>query len=82
MAAGAAIVSVFIAIYKLRGEKVDRLEKEAVAKDAEIEVAAKVVEKEKQAAEFVANNRVAMAIAEAEDDKTNKHYDPNERFYI
>lgn len=82
MAAGAAMIAIFIAIYKLRGNKIDKLEKEAIVKDAKIVVAAKVVKKEKEAARFVADNRVAVAIAEAADEETIKHYDPNERFYI
>jgi len=78
----AAVVAIFIAIYNARGSKVEKLEKEAIAKDAKITVAAKVVEKEKEAAKFVADNRVAAAKAEVIDEEITTKYDPNTKFYI
>ena len=81
MAAGAAAVAIFIAVFKYRGNKVDELEAVVASKDKEIEVAAKVVAQEKEVATFVADNRVAKVTGEVDVKETTK-YDPSTKFYI
>lgn len=83
LAAGlAGVVAIFVALFKFRGIKITRLEQEASIKDTKIEAASKVTEMEKKAAQFVADNRVARAVAEGEDAKDLDKYDPNVKFYI
>ena len=79
-AAVTAVVAILAAMYKYRGSKIEELESVVEAKDKELEVAAKVVKQEKKVAKFVADNMVAKAEAEHEED--DKHYTPGERFYI
>ncbi len=82
MAAGAAIIAIFIGVYKYRGFKVEELEAEVDAKDKELEVVVKVVEQEREVAEFTADNRVAKAKAEIVDEEVVKDYVVGKRFSI
>lgn len=83
LAAGLAFaVAIAIAVFKARGAKIDELEKDIEVKDKEAKVTAAVVENEKQAAAFVADNRVAKVIAEVPVEDTDSEYDPNDKFYI
>lgn len=77
-----AVVTIFIAVFRYRGDKIDDLEEDIVAKDNAIVVTAKVVASEKKAAQYVADNRVAKVTAEEEVDEANHKYAPDSKFYI
>ena len=75
-----AIVLIFGFVFKLRGDKIEELEIEAGVAEQEAAVTARTVENEKEAAQFVADNRVAKV--EAENEESSIEYDPNTKFYI
>ena len=80
-AAGAAVIAVLIAVFKYRGNRINELERVVSAKNAEIEVAGKLADADKKAADFVADNRVAAAKGEVNVENVTT-YDPNTKFYI
>ena len=82
VAAVVAVVSIFMAVFTYRGNKITSLKKDIVAKDNVIAVTAKAVEDDKKAAEYVADNRVAKVKAEEEVNETNNKYAPGSRFYL
>lgn len=83
LAAGfAAVVAIFVAIYKARGNKIEKLEVEARVADTAKKTTAKVVANKKKVAQFVADNRVAKIEMEVTDEEGNTKYNPIDRFYI
>lgn len=82
IAAGVAVIGVLIAVFRARGAKIDNLNTVVAAKEKEIVVTAKVVAAEKEAATFVADNRVAKVEAEVASEAVDTKYDPSTKFYI
>ena len=80
--AATAIMGILFAVFKHRGNKIEELEAVVSSKDKEIIVAAKVVESERDAAQYVADNRVAAVKAEEVEDEDNHKYAPDSQFYI
>jgi len=81
-AAIAVAIAIFVAIFKYRGNKITELEADVESVENKLEVASKVVAKEKEVAKFVADNRVAKVEVEMKNDESDKHYNPNDTFYI
>ena len=72
---GAAVIAVAISMFKYRGNKIDTLETELEAAEANAQVVDKVLEAEREVTSFEADNRVAAAKAEARDyDDIQKHF--------
>jgi len=75
-----AVVLLFAAVFKYRGNKIENLQEDIKRKENEAEVVAKIVEHNKKAASYVADNRVAKEVAENEE--INYINTPNSSFYI
>jgi len=73
------VIGIIYTIFEARGNKIENLEKEAEVAAKDKAIAAKVNKNEKEAAQFVADNRVAKVDAES---PVSTKYSPDSKFYI
>ena len=75
MAAIAVVVAAFAAMFAYRGQRIDTLETELGVAETKAAVTAKVVEADREVADFEATNKVERAKAEARDyDEINDNF--------
>ena len=75
VAAGAAAIFIFAAIFKYRGNKIENLEVELEVEKTKAKVAKKVADNENEVSAFEAANKEAAKIVDKRDiDEINKHF--------